>query len=563
MADALNLGLAAARGPLVARMDADDEALPDRLERQFLALEAQPGLAVLGCGVETIDAEGRTLGSYVPSCDPTVIREGLLQGNHMIHPTVLMRRDIVLAAGGYRPIFRAAEDYDLWLRLSDSHDLGNIPDRLLRYRLHTAQVSAQRAATQRLEALAAQQAARARRAGQPDPLAGRVPADPAVLRSIGVAKAAIRAAQNGEAVDATPRRAPLLLRPIQPLLRAALRRMQARDALDPDGAAFAAARRQGEQGRSRIFVFMPAYRDPECQWTIRDAFEKARHPDRLAVSVVWQVDPVEDLHCFHVRTRPEQVRELFFRHDEARGCSWARNQAMRHWQGEEYALQIDSHMRFVPDWDERMIEELAACPSPRPLLTCRPPHYDPPDELGEPYITLMSVHQFDSHGLLQYTAAAIPPELPQGVPLPTAGCGGGFIFGAASRFLDAPFDPHVYFNGEEMNLAVRLWTAGWDLFVPSRVLIYHHYAHKTPRRHSWSEVRRSQRLDRRTVARLHHLLGVQPTRNPAALLDLHRYGLGRARTLAEYEAFAGVNFRTRQIEEPARQGLFGTARPGT
>ena len=105
--------------------------------------------------------------------------------------------------------------------------------------------------------------------------------------------------------------------------------------------------------RPRIFVHTPAYRDRECQWTMRDMFEKAAHPERVFAGICWQIKPDEDDDCFQIVTRPDQVRSLTFNISEARGLGWARRHAISLWRGEEYSLQIDSHMRFVPDWDEK------------------------------------------------------------------------------------------------------------------------------------------------------------------------------------------------------------------
>jgi glycosyltransferase involved in cell wall biosynthesis len=151
---ALNQGLIAARAELVARMDADDEARPDRLERQLAALEAQPDTAVLGTGCEIIDADDRVISAAVPKGDPVELREDLLKANCLIHLTVTMRRRLVLAIGGYRPVFTAAEDYDLRLRVSERHNLSNLPDLLLRYRAHGGQATARRWRLRLLEVLA-------------------------------------------------------------------------------------------------------------------------------------------------------------------------------------------------------------------------------------------------------------------------------------------------------------------------------------------------------------------------------------------------------------------------
>ena len=136
---ALNLGLASARALFVARMDADDMAPPDRLARQVAFLRANPGIGAVGAGHTVIDPRGARLRGVVPPADPGAIRAALLVSNPMAHPTMLLRRETVLAAGGYRDGFPFCEDYDLWLRLSEVTDLANIPEPLLLYREHGGQ----------------------------------------------------------------------------------------------------------------------------------------------------------------------------------------------------------------------------------------------------------------------------------------------------------------------------------------------------------------------------------------------------------------------------------------
>src|SRR6266853_2019652 len=124
--------------------------------------------------------------------------------------------------------------------------------------------------------------------------------------------------------------------------------------------------------RPRIFVSIPSYRDRECQWTLRDMFERARHPERVFAGVCWQTVPDQDQDCFLLRPCPTQVRTIEFHALQARGLGWARAKAQSLWQGEEYSLQIDSHMRFADDWDEQMLDLLSACDAPDPVLTVYP-----------------------------------------------------------------------------------------------------------------------------------------------------------------------------------------------
>ncbi|WP_119293256.1 glycosyltransferase family 2 protein [Azohydromonas sediminis] len=144
----LNRGLELARGRYVARMDADDVAQPRRLEMQLTYLEAHPDIAVLGTAVDLIDNVGRRFSGLRYPTDPTAIRALLIEECCLVHPTVVFRRDVVRAVGGYDPQARHAEDYDLWLRLADRHRLANLDEPLLSYRIHPAQVSVTNLRTQ-------------------------------------------------------------------------------------------------------------------------------------------------------------------------------------------------------------------------------------------------------------------------------------------------------------------------------------------------------------------------------------------------------------------------------
>lgn len=134
LAVSLNEGLDAARAPLVARMDHDDEALPERLGVQRAFLDAHPHVAVAGSYVLHMGARPRYDHLVELPTDADQVRETLKSYNCLYHPAVMFRRDLVRAVGGYRPDFVNAEDYDLWLRLSPDHLLQNIPQPLLRYR---------------------------------------------------------------------------------------------------------------------------------------------------------------------------------------------------------------------------------------------------------------------------------------------------------------------------------------------------------------------------------------------------------------------------------------------
>nr|WP_314469106.1 glycosyltransferase [uncultured Novosphingobium sp.] len=168
----LNQLLDMAEAPLVARMDADDICRPERFARQVAFLTDHPDYGVVGSWSEDIGEHGEAL--VRSGADHPLVHEEMLaaieQGEQLIcHPAVMYRRDVVLSVGGYHAAFRHCEDLDLWLRLSSVTRMGNIPERLLRYRRYPDQVSARHSTEQQIGAVIARLAWEERRDGRPDP----------------------------------------------------------------------------------------------------------------------------------------------------------------------------------------------------------------------------------------------------------------------------------------------------------------------------------------------------------------------------------------------------------
>ncbi len=164
----LNEGCSLARGRYVAIMHADDVAFTERLERQVEYLAAHAHLAVLGTGHTLIDADGVHQGeaSYPTTTDEIARR--LVSKNCIAHPTVMFRKATIDRVGTYRAAFFPCEDYDLWLRVSETFPLANLQEALLAYRLHEGNVSTNYLRQGVIARFAAQAAASLRRDGDGD-----------------------------------------------------------------------------------------------------------------------------------------------------------------------------------------------------------------------------------------------------------------------------------------------------------------------------------------------------------------------------------------------------------
>lgn len=202
----LNAGLELARAEWIARMDADDVALPRRLELQLARCEREPGLVCLGGAYEVIDASGRRIDAVQPVRDSQAIEAALLAGVSAIcHPTAMYRRSRVIEAGAYASTAELAEDYDLWLRLAERGRLANLAEPILRLRHHECSASERRQALQLAQTRRIRAEARQRRGLAPldTPLVPWRPLDDATSRQqyrLGVCRSAWRLGEKRTAL---------------------------------------------------------------------------------------------------------------------------------------------------------------------------------------------------------------------------------------------------------------------------------------------------------------------------------------------------------------------------
>jgi glycosyltransferase involved in cell wall biosynthesis len=171
----LNQLLDEARGTLVARMDCDDISEPNRFAAQHRFMADHPEYGVVGTWSTDMGEDGAPFaiaGVDHPTSHSAFLDSIRTSGPMLCHPSVMMRRDLVRSVGGYHAAFKHCEDYDLWLRLASVTQMCSIPERLIRYRHWSNQISTKFAYVQQIGAAASYLAWQEREAGRPDPTVG-------------------------------------------------------------------------------------------------------------------------------------------------------------------------------------------------------------------------------------------------------------------------------------------------------------------------------------------------------------------------------------------------------
>ena len=135
LAASLNTGLKLSSGKFIARQDADDISMPERLDRQVSFIHNKKDIALVGTWVLTINSNGEKVDKVIYPCDDATIRKNIVLRNQFAHGSVMYRKEAVVSAGCYNELFRFSEDYNLWVRLVEFGEAANIPEFLYKWRM--------------------------------------------------------------------------------------------------------------------------------------------------------------------------------------------------------------------------------------------------------------------------------------------------------------------------------------------------------------------------------------------------------------------------------------------
>lgn len=316
---------------------------------------------------------------------------------------------------------------------------------------------------------------------------------------------------------------------------------------------------------NKIFIQIASYRDPQLIPTIKDCLKQAKNPDDLVFSIAWQHcnDDIWD-NLDEFKNDPRfKIIDIDYR--ESKGACWARNTLQKQYDGEKYTLQIDSHHRFIENWDQELInmyENLVNKGVKKPLLTSYISSFNPEnDPQGREMVPWkMNFDRFIPEGAIFFLPASIENFQNLTEPLPARFYSAHFAFTTGKFCLEVPHDPNYYFHGEEISIAVRAYTWGYDLFHPHKIIAWHEYTRKG-RVKQWDDDKFWYLKNEECHLRNRKLFEMDGLKKD---IDFGIYDFGLERSLEDYERYSGISFKKRAVQKytldnklPPNPPLFG------
>jgi hypothetical protein len=303
-------------------------------------------------------------------------------------------------------------------------------------------------------------------------------------------------------------------------------------------------------GNQKIFIQIASYRDPQLLLTLNDCISKSKYPENLVFSIAWQHSVDDEWDTLGEYTNDSRFKIIDIDYRDSKGACWARNRLQQNYTDEQYTLQLDSHHRFIENWDEELIgmfNQLKDKGIEKPLLTSYissfDPEKDPEGRVNVPW--KMNFDRFIPEGAVFFLPAGIDNFKELSEPVPARFYSAHFAFAAGSFVKEVPHDPEYYFHGEEISIAVRAYTWGYDLFHPHKIIAWHEYTRKGRTKQwdddkTWGDKNSNSHLRNR---KLFEMDGLNKD------IDFGIYDFGNVRTLEDYERYAGISFKKRAVQK--------------
>ena len=306
-----------------------------------------------------------------------------------------------------------------------------------------------------------------------------------------------------------------------------------------------------------IFLSISSYKDPLLINTLQSAYKNAKNKDSIIFAVVDQNDQKLEVDNFDFFP---QLRYHFLPAEFARGCAWARSLAQSLYMGEDYFLQVDSHTIFEQDWDEYFISFYKKLSKKfyRPVISSYPRNFEIEDletmkikrhqeDDSNTHVMVIDEENVFKEGYFSMKKGLSigDNEIKKGFLI-----AGGCLFSSGSIIEDIPYDPYLYFDGEEDSMAWRLFTNGYNIFHTPNTPIFHYYVDPSnivTRPFHWDQTEETKRdtnwhdLKQRGRKRLNAIV----ENNLEGV-----YALGQAKNLDDYSLFSGLDIKNKQVLDP-------------
>ena len=312
----------------------------------------------------------------------------------------------------------------------------------------------------------------------------------------------------------------------------------------------------------KIFVSIASFQDPILPYTIESIIENSKYKKDLVLGIFDQSLDHLDVFKEWGKYGPE-IRYKTCDPIDSKGACWARSTIQKDlFEGEDIYMQIDSHMMFSKNWDEDLLEKYDNCFNwfQKPLISCYPRALDV--LAGEFFNTdakyvfrkslpdkeetqVMTMHKPFAQGYHSYQVAhhIQGQKYFRGFAM-----AGGFIFVDGQWVKDVPYDPRIYFHGEETTLALRSFTHGYDICHVPNTPLWHWYNSEDmdlKREVHWTFHDTDKELKKKKDDFMAN--AVEVTNNVLQGKDTE-YGLGSERTIEQYADLSGINYRNKSVQ---------------
>eukprot|EP00934_Nitzschia_sp_Nitz4_P003764 Nitzschia sp. Nitz4//scaffold96_size78090//47993//49826//NITZ4_005498-RA/size78090-processed-gene-0.31-mRNA-1//1//CDS//3329560585//3754//frame0 len=333
-------------------------------------------------------------------------------------------------------------------------------------------------------------------------------------------------------------------------------------------------------GLETIYVSVASYRDPECQLTVEDMFLRAEHPERLRVAIIDQRadnDPVPP--CNEpVKPCSEDPDQALCKYSHlidpypvpaqlSIGPVFARHLANRMYRGEYFAMQVDSHVRFIRDWDSDIVSQWRSANNEMGVLSVYLSDIidsiDPVTfENRHPNRPIMCKTDYESQGKMRHLRHGQQPEGRPGIhgePTLHPFWAAGFSFARGHFVVQVPYDQYqpMVFQGEEIFQGLRGFTYGYDYYAPETSVAFHMYAIKENKdkrkkiKLFWENSNFYPGSAVEGMKRLNAIIGMGDPEdaNNYYSAEAEEYGLGLARPKETFFKLYGIHTETKTVED--------------